>query len=100
MVILKLSRSRSTAHKNTAEEAQKHERLREEQSGLVTEYFRSEEADDYAMYYMGKLVDSCLGVYEFAASGACLDIRDGPEVESKDEREGNQTAKAYMQNTQ
>jgi len=85
--MLKLSRSRSTAHKNAAKEAQKQEELRDEQNGAVKEDSRSEEPEDYATFFLDKLASTCIGVYGVAASGdggaACLDGRDGPEVENE-----------------
>ena len=44
---------------------------------------------------MGKLAATFFGVYEFAANGTYLDGQGGPEaeVESEDERGGNEVTK-------
>ena len=99
MVILKLSRSRSTAHKSDADKAQKQEELRDEQNDAAKEDSRSEEPEDYATYFFNKLAGTCIGAYGAAASGACLDGRDGPEVESEDGSVGNKAAETGVQNT-
>eukprot|EP00985_Skeletonema_marinoi_P007704 scaffold3439_cov113-Skeletonema_marinoi.AAC.1 len=90
-----MSRSRSTkitsndvakpiiyedAHKTAANEAYS-----------VEEDSRNEEPEDYASSYMGELAVTFFGVYG-AAANACLDGRDGPEVESEDGSVGNKAA--------
>ena len=69
-IVLKLSSSRSTAHKS---DAQKQEELRDEQNDAAKEDSRSEEPEDYATYFFNKLAGTCIGAYGAAASGACLD---------------------------
>ena len=110
MAILKLRSSRSTkitsndaakpnfyvvAHKTANEAPQQQKEFRDEQRGVVKEDSRSEEPEDYAAYYMGKLAATFFGVYEFAANGTYLDGQGGPEaeVESEDERGGNEVTK-------
>eukprot|EP00984_Skeletonema_dohrnii_P028322 scaffold18264_cov50-Skeletonema_dohrnii-CCMP3373.AAC.1 len=53
-------------------------------------------AEDYATYFLSN-VFNCSGYEAAAAHGACLNIRDGPEVESEDEWEGIDTAEINVQ---